>query len=119
AVCARVRAQRLVAGMVTVRVVQGFEVVEVAVREGIGFARVLRDSIRPNDIAARYGGEEFVIVLPGCGKDVAVGVASRIRPPGDAPRVGDLRNAGADRPAHGPVESTKPRAPCARSPPRG
>ncbi len=30
------------------------------------FARVLRDTIRPDDIAARYGGEEFVIVLPGC-----------------------------------------------------
>jgi GGDEF domain-containing protein len=28
------------------------------------FARVLGDSLRPNDIAARYGGEEFVVVLP-------------------------------------------------------
>ena len=43
------------------------------------FARVLRDSIRPNDIAARYGGEEFVIVLPDCGTDVAVGVLERFR----------------------------------------
>jgi diguanylate cyclase (GGDEF)-like protein len=43
------------------------------------FARVLRDSIRPNDIAARYGGEEFVIVLPDCGTDVAVVVLERVR----------------------------------------
>jgi diguanylate cyclase (GGDEF)-like protein len=43
------------------------------------FSRVLRDSIRPNDIAARYGGEEFVIVLPDCGTDVAVGVLERVR----------------------------------------
>jgi diguanylate cyclase (GGDEF)-like protein len=43
------------------------------------FSRVLRDSVRPNDIVARYGGEEFVIVLPDCGTDVAVGVLERVR----------------------------------------
>jgi diguanylate cyclase (GGDEF)-like protein len=43
------------------------------------FSRVLRDSVRPNDIVSRYGGEEFVIVLPDCGTDVAVGVLERVR----------------------------------------
>ena len=43
------------------------------------FARVLGDSLRPNDIAARYGGEEFVIVLPECGTAVATGVLERVR----------------------------------------
>jgi diguanylate cyclase (GGDEF)-like protein len=43
------------------------------------FARVLVESLRPNDIAARYGGEEFVIVLPDSGTDVAVGVLERVR----------------------------------------
>ena len=43
------------------------------------FARVLRDSVRPNDIPARYGGEEFVTVLPDCALDNAVVVIERIR----------------------------------------
>jgi len=43
------------------------------------FARVLRDSMRPNDIAARYGGEEFVIVLPDCSTDTAISVLERLR----------------------------------------
>jgi diguanylate cyclase (GGDEF)-like protein len=43
------------------------------------FARVLRDSIRPNDIPARYGGEEFVVVLPNCSVIDARVVAERIR----------------------------------------
>lgn len=43
------------------------------------FSRVLRDSLRPNEIAARYGGEEFVIVLPDCDTAVAVGVLERVR----------------------------------------
>jgi diguanylate cyclase (GGDEF)-like protein len=43
------------------------------------FARVLRDSVRPNDIPARYGGEEFVAVLPDCPMDNAVIVIERIR----------------------------------------
>jgi len=43
------------------------------------FAKVLRDSIRPNDLACRYGGEEFVLVLPECGVDEAVEVADRVR----------------------------------------
>jgi diguanylate cyclase (GGDEF)-like protein len=43
------------------------------------FARVLNDSLRPNDICARYGGEEFVIVLPDCATDVATIVLERVR----------------------------------------
>ena len=43
------------------------------------FARVLRDSVRPNDIPARYGGEEFVAVLPDCSIENAIVVIERIR----------------------------------------
>lgn len=43
------------------------------------FARVLRDSIRPSDIAARYGGEEFVVVLPDCTLPDAYLVIDRVR----------------------------------------
>jgi diguanylate cyclase (GGDEF)-like protein len=43
------------------------------------FSRVLRDSVRPQDIPARYGGEEFVIVLPGCSAADAVNVVERVR----------------------------------------
>ena len=43
------------------------------------FSRVLRDTVRPNDLTARYGGEEFVVVLPDCGIDDAYLVVDRIR----------------------------------------
>jgi diguanylate cyclase (GGDEF)-like protein len=43
------------------------------------FARVLRDSVRPNDITARYGGEEFVIVLPDCPAETATKILERLR----------------------------------------
>jgi diguanylate cyclase (GGDEF)-like protein len=43
------------------------------------FARVLRDTVRPNDLAARYGGEEFVVVLPNCPLPDAFAVVDRIR----------------------------------------
>jgi diguanylate cyclase (GGDEF)-like protein len=43
------------------------------------FSQVLRDALRPSDIACRYGGEEFVIVLPSCGVDEAVAVLGRVR----------------------------------------
>ena len=42
-------------------------------------ARVLRDSLRPNDIAARSSDEDFLVVLPDCTTDVAVGVLERVR----------------------------------------
>jgi diguanylate cyclase (GGDEF)-like protein len=43
------------------------------------FARVLSDSLRPNDLAARYGGEEFVVVLPDCSTITATSVLERVR----------------------------------------
>jgi len=43
------------------------------------FSQVLRDALRPSDIACRYGGEEFVIVLPACGTEKAVAVLERVR----------------------------------------
>jgi diguanylate cyclase (GGDEF)-like protein len=43
------------------------------------FSRVLRDSVRPNDLPGRYGGEEFVVVLPDCSLGDARIVAERIQ----------------------------------------
>jgi diguanylate cyclase (GGDEF)-like protein len=43
------------------------------------FARVMNESLRPNDIPARYGGEEFVIVLPDCTTTTAMGILERVR----------------------------------------
>ena len=31
------------------------------------------------DVAARYGGDEFVVLLPGCSREDAMGVAQRVR----------------------------------------
>jgi diguanylate cyclase (GGDEF)-like protein len=53
------------------------------------FARVLRDSVRPNDIAARYGGEEFVVVLPDCTIADAYTVIDRVRT-----RLADAQDGG-------------------------
>jgi diguanylate cyclase (GGDEF)-like protein len=43
------------------------------------FSQVLRDALRPSDVACRYGGEEFVIVPPGCPVDEATDVLERVR----------------------------------------
>lgn len=40
--------------------------------------RILRDVMRPLDVAARYGGEEFAILLPEAGITAAAAVATRI-----------------------------------------
>ena len=40
---------------------------------------LLRQEIRPGDIAARYGGEEFALILPNTRAEEAAGVAERIR----------------------------------------
>lgn len=42
-------------------------------------AQILRESVRPYDLAARYGGEEFTVVLPGSGIDSTITTAERIR----------------------------------------
>lgn len=42
-------------------------------------ATIVRDSIRPDDLAARYGGEEFVLALPVAAPDLATERAERIR----------------------------------------
>src|SRR4029078_5986025 len=43
------------------------------------FARVMRNSVRPDDITARYGGEELVIVLPDCQTNTATKILERLR----------------------------------------
>jgi len=43
------------------------------------FGQLIRDTIRPSDIAARFGGEEFLIILPDTGRDDARTVAERLR----------------------------------------
>jgi diguanylate cyclase (GGDEF)-like protein len=42
-------------------------------------ARVLKDTVRDNDIVCRYGGEEFAIILPAVEKDGALILAERLR----------------------------------------
>ena len=42
-------------------------------------SKLIRNSLRPGDLAARYGGEEFVIAMPGASQDVAFQVANRLR----------------------------------------
>ena len=44
-----------------------------------GLARLIRESLRPNDMACRYGGEEFVIAMPETDAANAQRVADRIR----------------------------------------
>ena len=41
--------------------------------------RIIRDTLRPDDIVARYGGEEFLILLPDTGLDEAVAVIVRLQ----------------------------------------
>jgi diguanylate cyclase (GGDEF)-like protein len=43
------------------------------------FARVLRDTVRPDDLTARYGGEEFVVVLPEQPIEGGTAFAERVR----------------------------------------
>lgn len=42
-------------------------------------SRILKNSVRDNDIVARYGGEEFAIILPGTDETGAFSLAERIR----------------------------------------
>jgi diguanylate cyclase (GGDEF)-like protein len=41
------------------------------------FARVMKGSLRQNDLISRFGGEEFVLVLPELGAEEAVGALQR------------------------------------------
>jgi len=43
------------------------------------FARVLKDSLRSDDLAARYGGEEFILLVPGVGLSEGVAILERAR----------------------------------------
>ncbi len=42
-------------------------------------ATLLASNLRRGDLAARFGGEEFVIVVPDCGKALAVELAEKLR----------------------------------------
>ncbi len=42
-------------------------------------AKILRETVRENDIVARYGGEEFAVILPQVEKEGALILAERIR----------------------------------------
>jgi diguanylate cyclase (GGDEF)-like protein len=56
-------------------------------------ARVVRESVRQQDIVARWGGEEFTILLPQTGKDAALQLAERLRKNiavNDFPKVGRI-----------------------------
>jgi diguanylate cyclase (GGDEF)-like protein len=44
-----------------------------------GFAGLVRNCLRKEDLLARYGGEEFVVLLPGATQAAAAGLAERIR----------------------------------------
>jgi diguanylate cyclase (GGDEF)-like protein len=42
-------------------------------------AGVITNQLRESDVACRYGGEEMLVVLPNCGRDMAVHKAERLR----------------------------------------
>lgn len=43
------------------------------------FARIVRDTLRREDVSGRVGGEEFAVLLPDCSEENALAVAERIR----------------------------------------
>ena len=52
------------------------------------FARILRDTLRDDDLLCRYGGEEFLVVLPGLTADEAASAFDRVRLELDAAAAG-------------------------------
>ncbi len=60
-----------------------------------GIGRVLRLTVRADDVPARYGGEEFVVVLRRATEETAVEIAERIR---EAVRRLDLSESGIGEP---------------------
>ncbi len=45
----------------------------------VHLARVIRETVRPNDTLARYGGEEFLIILPDTSLEDAVAALTRLQ----------------------------------------
>lgn len=45
----------------------------------IHLTRVIKETVRPNDVVARYGGEEFLILLPDSGLEEATSAISRLQ----------------------------------------
>jgi len=44
-----------------------------------GVSQVLRENLRPCDVACRYGGEEFIVAMPGARGNEGLAAAERIR----------------------------------------